>query len=148
MEESKYSWDEISNIAAGTILEDGYENDLRYLIVRGPSSLCAYIGIPKDHPLANFDYDGIPIECHGGLTFGEMGDGDMRPDNYFWYGWDYAHYGDFSFYDTRCGYVKDGKKWLLEDVRKEIWSVTYEFNKLRKLAENIAQKAQKAAAGQ
>lgn len=31
-----------------------------------------YVLIPVGHPLHNMDYDKIPVDVHGGLTFGEI----------------------------------------------------------------------------
>lgn len=51
----------------------------------------AYIKIPKDSIFYDTCYDEIPIDIHGGLTYGEI------EENGFWIGWDYAHYGDYTF---------------------------------------------------
>ena len=132
---------ELAAMKPGTILKDGYENGLRYLIVRGPCALCAYIGIPEDHPLAGKSYDDIPLDVHGGLTFADKGDGKMRPAGMYWYGWDYGHSGDTSFYDLEPSMArfreKDETAWTVDDVQKEIWGATYEFSKLVRLAEGI-----------
>ena len=54
--------------------------------------LCGYIRIPEGHPLFGqvvFDLDDrLDINVHGGLTFGEMIDGE------YWIGFDCAHSGD------------------------------------------------------
>lgn len=71
------------------------------LILRGPFSLCAYIGVPKEHPLYGVDYEKVPVDCHGGLTFSEEGGStDKIPSlksGYWWFGWDYAHSLDKTF---------------------------------------------------
>lgn len=55
--------------------------------------LCGYIRIPEGHPIYNkkvFDLDNdLDIDVHGGLTFGEMIDGE------YWIGFDCAHTGDY-----------------------------------------------------
>ena len=33
------------------------------------SHLCCYLGIHNTHPLANKDYESIPLNVHGGLTY-------------------------------------------------------------------------------
>lgn len=45
------TWEELVKMESGTILEDWYDDGVRCLIIRGPSSLCAYLGVPLDHPL-------------------------------------------------------------------------------------------------
>lgn len=130
------SFAELAAMKSGTILEDGYENGVRYIIMRGPCALCAYVGVPEGHPLAGKDYDDIPLGVHGGLTFAGRGDG-RRPEGMYWYGWDYGHAGDVPFY---AGAREPGKAWTTSDVREEIWGATYEFAKLMRLAERIAGK--------
>lgn len=52
---------------------------------------CAYVKIPKDHPWFDIDIwgkDRPDVEIHGGLTFGEMFEGE------FWIGFDCAHSHD------------------------------------------------------
>ena len=134
------TFEELAQLESGTILKDWYDDGIRYLIMRGPSALCAYFGVPLDHPLAGLNYDALPVECHCGLTFAGEGDGEMRPKDVYWYGWDYAHSGDKSFYnlDSRFAGLPEDKAWTLEDVEKDVnWS-TYGINRLVKLAERIA----------
>jgi len=134
------TWEELVEMKEQT-LKDWFDDGVRCLILRGPGALCAYVGIPKDHPLAGFSYDDIPIECHGGLTYSGEGDGKLRPDGFFWYGWDYAHSGDYCFYYDKPPIAGlrslVDKKWLVEDVEKDMWSAVYEFKKLIRLAEQI-----------
>jgi hypothetical protein len=132
---------ELATMKSGTILERGYENGVRYLIVRGPLSLCVYVGVPEGHPLTGKDYNDLPLNVHGGLTFAGKGDGYFRPAGMYWYGWDYGHSGDVSFYDLdsempRLSSAGD-KRWTVEDLKGEIWSATYDFAKLMRLAESI-----------
>lgn len=65
---------------------------LRGLILQGPFALCAYLGVPKDHWLA--EMQSVRFKCHFGVTFSDYGDGELRPADWFWYGWDYAHHTD------------------------------------------------------
>ncbi len=86
---------DIVNDPTGTVYIDYYEGGLRVIILRGPCSLCAYIGVSENHPLAGHHYDDVPIEAaHGGLTYGRSGDGRYLQVGYWWYGWDYCHSGD------------------------------------------------------
>lgn len=133
------SFSEIAADKSGTIYQDGYENGIRYLIVRGPVSLCAYVGVPLSHPLAGKSYDDIPLSVHGGLTYAGAGEGTYRPAGYFWYGWDYSHAGDKSFYDLEYQPRSQSTEWTIEQVKSEIWDATYDFAKLVKLAESILQ---------
>lgn len=84
----------------GTIYWQGEVNGYRGLIQRGGASVCAYLGLPKDHPLAGADVDEIDLPVHGGLTFASWGDGEGGWEkDLYWIGWDYGHLGDINFYD-------------------------------------------------
>lgn len=55
-----------------------------------------YVKLPKGHPYWGKDYDDIPVEVHGGLTFGE------EDENGFWVvGFDTAHHSDTRAYWTK-----------------------------------------------
>ena len=77
----------------------GYvESGVKALILRNPEIgiLCGYIALPLKHPLAGKNYDDIPIQVHGGLTFGDKGDGSRYEKGYYWYGFDCGHFRDFA----------------------------------------------------
>lgn len=140
---SDKSFDQLAEDERGTVYVDAYENGVRYLIMRGGASLCAYVGVPADHPLAGHSSEDVSLDCHGGLTWASEGEGDSagRPTGWYWYGWDYAHAGDRSLYDVKhpdMPAIPGEREWTVEDVQKEIWDVTYEFAKLKSLAEAIA----------
>jgi hypothetical protein len=122
----------------GQILEDFEQGPVRVMVMRGPSSLCAYVGIPENHPLAGKDYRDLDIRCHGGLTFGCAGgqvENDVYPAGYWWYGWDYAHYGDAVVYDTFHNW--DEHEWTVEEVKYEAIDVAKQFISLMEQVENI-----------
>ena len=120
---------ELAGIEAATILEDAIHEEIRYLIMRGPASLTAYLGIPLDHPLAKVDYNDINLSVHWGLTFGSDGNG-YRPEGIYWIGWDYAHCDDISFYDYDYGVRHESIGWTVPMVRDEIFTVIPELKKL------------------
>lgn len=49
--------------------------------------LCGYVRIPHNHPYHHKKYEDMDIDCHYGLTFGELSDGH-------WIGFDCAHMED------------------------------------------------------
>jgi len=145
------SWDEVLASPRNHVWVDRFEDGVRFLILRGPSSVCAYIGVPKSHPLAGFEYDGVPLDCHGGLTFScEGGETGPWPAGWWWYGWDYGHAGDRSTYDDLPGIKAlgfgecDEQRWTPKMVDDESWITRYRFVKLARLAEKIAAKAVRA----
>lgn len=125
----------------GKIVHDSFEDGIRFIVMRGPSSWCGYVGVPLSHPLSGFHYDAIPVNAHGGLTFASEGK-DVKdtswPKDFYWYGWDYAHCGDRCVFDVERGTREDGKDWTLDEVVKDSWDTKYEFKKLMQLAEKIA----------
>ena len=144
METKELTFEEIAELPKGTILHDEFDEGIRFIIMRGPAAICAYIGIAKDHPAAGHSYDDVPISCHGGLTFAGEGDGKWRSKDYFWYGWDYGHSGDFAFYylkdDNPPSYAKTGKKWTVKEVKDDSWSAINDFKKIVRICEKASRR--------
>jgi hypothetical protein len=124
----------------GTVYYDYFDDGARVMIKRGPASINCYLGVPLSHPLAGFSYEDLPVQCHGGLTYSNPGSGDF-PADFFWYGYDYAHCDDASFYDLEHPHDRESsKQWTPEDVKNDSWDATYSIRKLMRLAEAIAAK--------
>lgn len=141
--EMKYARDFIEH-PKSKIVKEWFEDgiDIVILVCKG-SHFTAYFGIPKNHPLAGFNYDDIPLDVHGGLTYGSS-DSKVLPKDYFFYGWDYAHLGDRTFYDIPERIFLEEKSgehdWTIDEVEKEVRGALYDFKKIVKLAERIALK--------
>lgn len=77
--------------------KDFNAHGFRCALRRGPKSLghwCGYVGIPETHRVFGLDYDNVPVEVHGGLTYaGDRCPGE-KPDGLWWVGFDCAHLGD------------------------------------------------------
>jgi len=140
MKGTDMTWEQIKEEKSGTILRDVFDEGVRFIVMRGPASLCAYVGIPLAHPLAGRSYDDLPVRAHGGLTFASEGR-DTWPKDFYWYGWDYAHAGDYSFGDDYFIGTdlenKTEKKWLVQDVIEDSQKTLYDFKQLVHLAEEI-----------
>ena len=112
------------------MLDKGIYKGYHYAIVSFGSHPCAYIELPKGHKYYGKDYDDIPIDCHGGLTYSREGilpsSNDYHKDGY-WIGWDYAHLGDY------CGWLNvfdsTGKKWTTEEILQEVKEVIEQLSK-------------------
>ena len=99
------------------------DTGLPCLIVRQDAfgSLCGYVGVPPEHPFHECGYDDLydlydVPSVHGGLTFSGSCQVDEHgpivetvgrvchvpdpgePHDVWWFGFDAAHYGDFSPY--------------------------------------------------
>ena len=83
MSEQGKTFEEMAKDEVGTIYVDSYIEGVRYLIIRGLASLCAYVGIPEQHPLAGQGDDLIDLDVHGGLTFCGVGDGAHMPKEWY-----------------------------------------------------------------
>lgn len=68
-----------------------------------------YVAVPPEHPYYGKDYDDVPVEIHGGLTFGRKyeagcqteGDWEMEfiegnhiPEGWWVFGFDTCHFND------------------------------------------------------
>jgi len=122
------------------VLCRGEYKGFNFVIVSYGTHPCAYVEIPKSHPLYETDYDCIDIDCHGGLTF----DGDLLfVDDSLkgWYiGWDYAHPGDYVGY--MLGVYEDlgtpcaDKKWKTEEIYEEVKKVIEQISNYKKKGAN------------
>ena len=125
---------ECTNDKPGTIYADWKHGNYRCIIMRGPCALCGYIGVKSDHPAFGKDYSDIDVSCHGGLTFSQEGkDEGNWPSGWWWFGWDYGHYGDVAFFDLKDGRSWQGyesREWSPKDVYDEFEEVINEFEKL------------------
>ena len=74
---------------------------------------CAYVRIPKGHPLYGVHYDKINnegvIDVHGGFTYSRHQDGELPG---WWIGWDYCHSRDYNALLPSV----PGKKWTTEEM--------------------------------
>ncbi len=128
------AWDDARAAKVGTIFYDEQSEGIRLLVLRGPASVNAYLGVPEQHPLAAIDdYNGLPLNVHGGLTYARRGEG-MFPTGWMWWGWDYAHSGDEPMYDS----ILHGHRWTPNEVLEEAWAAVDDLRVLVKMAERIA----------
>ncbi len=112
------------------LAEGDYREGLRWQIYTGPwGSLLAYVGVPEASETAGLHYDELDADeqCpspHGGWTYSALG-GGLRPAGWYWWGWDYNHYGDYSPGLLNLG---DGHFWTLEEVRAEVEELLPQFD--------------------
>jgi hypothetical protein len=139
------TWEDVVAAEVGKVFVDRFDDGVRFLIMRGPFHLCAYVGCPISHPLAGLDYDSIPLACHGGLTFASAGGEGPFPKDFYWYGWDYGHCDDYMISESHSSSYavmnERQTKWGVKEVEDDSYSAICEFRKMMRLAENIADKA-------
>lgn len=127
------TWTDVVKAEPGHVFSDFEESGIRVRVLRGPASLCAYVGVPTDHPLVGFRYDDIPLDVHGGLTYAGAGLIGLGKDLY-WFGWDYAHSGDYCVYYDTTGIGSDRtheKRWLPGEVAAEAREAAKQLARLR-----------------
>lgn len=68
----------------------------RLLAVKHPrmGHWCGYVGVPDTHEYHGKDYDDVPVEVHGGLTYASDRAPRKDPDGLWYLGFDCAHCGD------------------------------------------------------
>ena len=74
-----------------------YEDYKCVVILQRLGHRCGYVGIPPGHPAFGLDYRAdllANIWVHGSLTYSNEGDGYPIDGNYWWLGFDCAHYRD------------------------------------------------------
>ena len=99
------------------------ENGIQFkcYIRRVPRSghLCGYVHLTPDNDYYGYEYDDIPVNCHGGLTYGS------EHDNEWVIGFDCAHYQDLQpFYTEQELYSGAENQYRdMEFVKKECESI-------------------------
>lgn len=90
-----------------------------------------YVALPKEHPYYGVDYEEIPVEVHGGLTYAEDGNSmlnrniqDQFPSDFLkgcWIiGFDTCHGGDNSENWSKENVEIETKK--LRDQLEKLWN--------------------------
>ena len=94
--------------------------DFKCYIRRVPrcGHLCGYVHLTPDSDYYGYEYDDIPVDCHGGLTYGS------EHNNEWVIGFDCAHLEDLQpFYSDMEVYGNTGTYRDMEYVAKECESI-------------------------
>lgn len=112
------------------------------LIVRASShgGLCGYVGVTNEHPYFMANYNDVPANVHGGLTYGDtcQEGGSIchvprpgRDANVYWLGFDCAHSGDLSpAYAQRWAHDEFSTYKTLEYVTVEVTDLARQLDGL------------------
>lgn len=114
------------------ILDWGKWHGYEYVILNLHTHPCAYICLTKNDIYNQKDYDDIPIDVHGGLTFAEpilyrvkqysdkyKCDVNISIKRDWIIGWDYNHYQDYNYELAMHGHRYTTKE-ILDDVHNVI----------------------------
>lgn len=75
------------------------------------------------------------ISVHGGLTFHDTGYWGKASEKISWFGWDYAHSGDFmGYYSTDRPSYYFSKQWTTAEIYEEIKAVIEQIIEVEKYA--------------
>jgi hypothetical protein len=83
---------------------------------------CGYVRIPQGHVWHGMDYNDIPADTHGGLTFAQIEPCSHEDGTGYWIGFDCVHCGDARFpvgFEHPTYGPEDGHYWLLSEVQAE-----------------------------
>jgi hypothetical protein len=98
--------------------------------VRDSQHRCGYVRVPAGHLQHGKSYDDVPVEVHGGLTFGKLEPCEHEDGQGYWYGFDCAHCGDALYepgnepefvkrLNLKCHREPEDHYWTLEEVVAE-----------------------------
>ena len=125
------------------VLYEGNYKGYNFYIVSYSIHPCAYVEVPKEHPWYKKDYREIEdkIICHGDLTFSDNLDHVIGDEERWFFGWDYAHSGDYEGYyeDSKFEVLQGYKKWTTEEIFEEVENVIDQFIFWDKQAEEVKQ---------
>ena len=103
---------------------------------------CGYVGITKENPFFEKDYDKVDVEVHGGLTYSDKCGGHIchtpkpgEDGNVWWLGFDCGHAWDASpGMDAQLNKMSPGlhnsRSFHLDQTYKDVAYVTKEVNQL------------------
>lgn len=72
---------------------------------------CGYVRLPEDHPWRHMPGESIPVDVHGGVTYGPDGDG--------WIGFDTMHAGDAIVLKSPLHEITGGRQWTPIMAKRE-----------------------------
>ena len=110
------------------LLNRGKCGDYEYLVISLGRHPCGYVCLTENNKNFGKFYDDIHIDCHGGLTFSENKISFLEYSDKYkcmvrtsikdkWIiGWDYAHYGDYTTFDT---FDQSGKRYTTQEITSE-----------------------------
>ena len=104
------------------VLEDGQYKGYNFWIISYGTHPCAYVEIPKGHPYygkCDCEAFDLPIDVHGGITYGDYGLHPIVDTEKFLLGWDYNHYEDYSCKNHYL-FMDNGKMWTTEEILEEV----------------------------
>jgi len=115
-----------------SILDKGQYNGIMWVIVSYGTHPCSYICIGDWNKLYGKKEEDLELDLdvHGGVTY-TNNDLWFNPESIsdqWWFGWDYSHFND---YNSSCRI--EGKKWTLDELKKDVLKVCKKVHKYSKI---------------
>ena len=105
---------------------------------------CGYVGLPEGHKYYGEDYDEIPLDCHGGLTFSRESDTyPVKSEKPLWWiGFDCAHYNDGKDKELlkALGITKEEHPLYYDDMfggREHVWTKEEVILEVKKMIDQL-----------
>ncbi|MDE6833340.1 MAG: hypothetical protein K2J39_03695 [Ruminococcus sp.] len=127
------------NKSVAELLDSGTYKDYEYAIVSRGFSPCAYVKLPEGHTYYGLDYDDIPVECHGGLTYSDYYIDGMPSGSGWWIGWDYGHCCDYSGFMINENWhdISRYKKWTTTEILEEVKRVIDQLKEFHEFVSEV-----------
>lgn len=106
-------------LSGAEVLHSGSHQGFDFIILNLGTHPTAYVRLPTKHEYFGKDYSYIDIDTHGGLTYASDSVTGSNKKGW-WIGWDYAHSGDYTYYDS---YSLEGKRYTTLDVLDDVKDV-------------------------
>lgn len=110
------------------VVKDWWHDSMHCYVLKGPfGNMCGYVIVPLSHPNAMSHYDDVGIDVHGGVTYRQ------RVSEGTAFGFDTGHSGDYMEVPRGPGeppYIREGKKWSIEDMTSEVEMMARDLNAL------------------
>lgn len=110
------------------ILDEGDFENRHYCIISQGAHPTAYISLTEEEITQSIDYDDYndKANVHGGFTY--LGKAYWnKNDKRTYVGWDYAHYGDFTY--SSFSIFQWGEKYTTEFILDEVKNAIKQINK-------------------
>jgi hypothetical protein len=112
------------------ILDKGKVGKVEYYILNLGTHPCAYIGVSRRHKNYGKNEETLGLNVHGGLTYGAAGNDVPFSKHRYWYGWDYAHMGDFLGYRSQQAELLGTKKWKYSEILAHVLKAIEEIERI------------------
>ena len=110
------------------ILDSGIINNRKYFIINNGPWPCAYVQLHEDETRDRNYYENH-INVHDGITF--CGKSVKFEDDDTYIGWDYAHFEDYTGFDSLKIDISIKNKYTTEEMLEDVKQVIKQLEEMR-----------------